>query len=730
MKTLRIFSLVCFILSSNWVQSQTSDDLYDVTGSENNTAVSSQDPATFGYPWPQLILSGQDSILVYQPQVEHLANNQLSGRCAVQVISPGKQASFGVMEFTSQVETDLGKNMVYLNDMHIQKTNFPLLPDGGAALSDAISQQLPQQTYLFLDQVKSDLAIHDVTQNQSVDVKNDPPTLYFSTSPAVLVLVDGKPETRGLAGSSSSSWLRVLNSSFFLIWNPSSKKYALALFGKWFSAPDLGGPWKITNDPALRPLLSTALQQDSNIQTFDPPSKEMAQLLALGDPPRIIVSTVPAELITTDGPPLYEPISQTNLLYVKNTSASIFKYVGDGMTYVLVSGRWYKARNVDETWTFVPPDQLPQDFRNIPSEHPAASALASIAGTPQAQEALISSEIPQTATIDRSSASLQMTYDGSPNFQPIDGTSMQYGVNTNTPVVLYDNMYYAISNGVWFTSGYPTGPWSVALNVPAAIYTIPPSNPIHYVTYARIYGYTPNYVYVGYTPGYYGCYVNSYGTVVYGTGWYYRPWIGRRWYGNPYTFGVGAYFTWSSWGGWNMRLGFGRPYYPMSRPWWGPMAYRPHTIWYQNRYSYNVYRNNRANVWNRQGMNRGRMVNHQFVPTSNFHRENPHHTPYFAGRDGNVYKQNGNGNWQSYGGHNGWQSVPNANNHPINSQYRSFQQGNDRFQAQQNYRNFNRGGGNANSSFSRPGGFRGQGGGGHMGGGGGMHGGAGHGGRR
>jgi len=45
-------------------------------------------------------------------------------------------------------------------------------------------------------------------------------------------------------------------------------------------------------------------------------------------------------------------------------------------------------------------------------------------------------------------------------------------------------------------------PWVVAASVPAVIYTIPASSPLHYVTYVRIYEATPQVVYVGYTPGY------------------------------------------------------------------------------------------------------------------------------------------------------------------------------------------------------------------------------------
>ena len=46
------------------------------------------------------------------------------------------------------------------------------------------------------------------------------------------------------------------------------------------------------------------------------------------------------------------------------------------------------------------------------------------------------------------------------------------------------------------------------------IYTIPPSSPVYYVTYVRIYGSTPDVVYIGYTPGYLGSYYSADGVVV------------------------------------------------------------------------------------------------------------------------------------------------------------------------------------------------------------------------
>ena len=76
--------------------------------------------------------------------------------------------------------------------------------------------------------------------------------------------------------------------------------------------------------------------------------------------------------------------------------------------------------------------------------------------------------------------------------------------------------------------------------VPEVIYTIQPSSRLYYVTFVHVYGYTPEVVYVGYTPGYLGTVVEPDGVVVYGTGYSYTPWIGNVYYAVPDTYGVQA----------------------------------------------------------------------------------------------------------------------------------------------------------------------------------------------
>jgi hypothetical protein len=76
------------------------------------------------------------------------------------------------------------------------------------------------------------------------------------------------------------------------------------------------------------------------------------------------------------------------------------------------------------------------------------------------------------------------------------------------------------------------------------------------VTYVRVYYATPEYIYVGYTPGYFGAYVGP-GVVVYGTGYYYHPWIDHFWYGPPLTYGFATNIHYTPWSGWTWGFGFG-----------------------------------------------------------------------------------------------------------------------------------------------------------------------------
>jgi hypothetical protein len=205
-------------------------------------------------------------------------------------------------------------------------------------------------------------------------------------------------------------------------------------------------------------------------------------------------------------------------------------------------------------------------------------------------------------------------------------------------------------NGVWFAGSSPFS-WSVATTVPAVIYTIPASSPVHYVTYVRVYGSTPTVVHVGYTSGYYGTVLSSDGVVVYGTGYVYPYYIGPYYAYPPpyYTYGYGAGFT--------AGLFFG---FAMGGGWHGPCCYGGGGGVYVSHHN-NININNSYNRWGGKSTTisgpGGREVKASQVGNTTFAKGSGSNNVY-AGRDGNVYRRDEGGDWQKYGGKGeGWSDL-------------------------------------------------------------------------
>jgi len=391
------------------------------------------------------------------------------------------------------------------------------------------------------------------------------------------VPIDGSPVLRPVSGQKDVQ--RVINTSALILLDQKKNAYYLYLTDVWVQSQAVEGPWSYTAKPPhniekIRKNLEKNMESEgmSNSDSSDD-STSLKDQFKSATPPTVYISTVPTQLITTQGQPQFSPIAGTGLIYVTNTTSDLFRYEPNQDYYVLISGRWFKARSLDGPWAYVAGNALPQDFARIPDDSPKARVLVSVPGTPEAQEAIIANSIPETQTINRSEKKLTVNYDGQPQFNAIDGTSLQYAVNCPTPVIQVSaNSYFAVDSGVWFSASSATGPWVVATSVPSVIYSIPPTSPLHNVTYVRVYDSTPDVVYAGYTPGYFGTVVSLDDTVVYGTGYFYRPYIGDIWIGYPWSYGFGAGFDWSLGGGWAFDFGFGFGY-PFFSPWWGPIGY-------------------------------------------------------------------------------------------------------------------------------------------------------------
>jgi hypothetical protein len=541
--------------------------------------------------WPKVIKTSQAKITVYQPQPLSLKENKMECMAAVSILeNKSSNPVFGSIWADAMMGTNRDRRSVTLESLTITNARFPGITDAATVsrYKSMIEADAPKWNLVMsLDELLATLDMSKKEQSLSEELAVDPPTIIFKAEYSVLVVIDGEPIWER---DSESGFDRVVNTPFTILRNENKQLYLYG-GGFWYNSIVVEGPWN--------PI--TALPK--NLQSIDKSIKQSEKennIEKSAVPAKIVVSFEPTELIQSDGRAEFTPLEGTGLLFMTNSEDEIFMHTDSQKYFVLISGRWYRSGALSGPWQYVAADQLPEDFANINSDSPMGSVLANVAGTEEAREAVIDAQIPQTAKVDRNNATASVEYDGDPKFVQVEGTSLNYAVNTSSPVIKAEGLYYVVENGVWFISKRPDGPWEVATMRPQAVAKIPPSCPVYNIKYVYIYDVTPEYVYMGYTPGYLGTYI--YGpVVVYGTGYHYRPWYGRYYYPRPGTWGFNMHYN--PWTGWSLGIhySYGWLHYDVWRShawhagygggWWGPTVYRPpyhvhHHQYYSNKHSY------------------------------------------------------------------------------------------------------------------------------------------------
>ena len=511
--------------------------------------------------WPQEISADEGTIVVYQPQPDKLDGNVLSGRAAMSLeIDDLDEPIFGAFWFEAKIDTDRDAGTALIRDVKVTQVRWPDSKDAYEQRFTAVVEaNVPESGFeISLERLTASLDSAEIERESLEQIRNDPPVIVFREELAVLLLYDGEPRYSDVE---DSDYERVLNTPFVVVRKKRSNDYWLSSGKFWYEASDPLGPWAPTNSP---PQDLEAAMQSAETDENQPDS-----------PPAIVAADKPTELIVTQGKPAWQSLEGGKILYVRNTETPWLRDLSTNNMYVLLSGRWFRSKSQDGPWTFVRADELPPAFAEIPPASDIGGLRASVAGTEEANDAMLDAQIPQTAAIRRDEATLSVEYDGTPKFESIPGTSVAYAVNTGAQVLEIGEQFYAVDNGVWFTSAAATGPWAVADEIPSdEIDKIPPSSPVYNTTHVHIYESTPEIVYVGYTPGYLWSFP-YYGVPVYGTGWYYPAYFGSWYYPRPPTWGF--HVGYNPWTGWSYGVSWSNGFFSFGMSWgggWGG-AYRP-----------------------------------------------------------------------------------------------------------------------------------------------------------
>lgn len=638
--------------------------------------------------WPKEIKSSKGTIIIYQPDIESLTNDKMEARSAVSVTTAESDIPvFGAMWYDCRISTDRDERTVTLLDLKVISARFPDMEDQQVEkVQKMIETEVPKwQIVMSLDDLLTALEFNEQIVSSASNLNNEAPEIIFTTTLSALVLIDGEPKYKDFDGS---GFQYVVNSPFFIARDKKSKVHFLKGGNYWYESNASMEKWEVTEKPPKK-LVEEAKALE--VQVADSATAEDFS----ASPPEIIIRTKPAELLQSNGNPEYAPVEGTSLLYMSNSDDDILMNIDSQEYFILIAGRWYRSKSLTgNQWAYVAPDKLPEEFQKIPQNSPVGNVRHSVKGTPESKEAVLETAIPQTAEVDRNSATVKVEYDGKPKFEAIEGTSMYYAVNTDKSVLRINGRYYCCDNAVWFESASSEGPWKVCVSVPETVKDIPPQSPVYNVKYVYVYDYTPEVVYVGYTSGYVYSYAYN-GVVYYGTGYYHQPWYGYYYFPRPVTYGYSVrYNPYSGWGfsfgvaygGYHGWMHYGYHYHHAYAGYWGPAGYRHgYGHGYHHGYNQGYYKGYKRGYYEsqRNNYNRPAPVNtasgrrtsatnnvyanrNNGVVRSGSSNYNPHtgervsvnqpsnrasaptnrSNDMYSNKSGDVYKRDNNGNWQ------------------------------------------------------------------------------------
>lgn len=284
--------------------------------------VSAQTPVAPDAPWPRRFQAGDGSIVtVYQPQIASWDDRKKIEAYAAVTHAPkgADQPIVGTVLIQADTRVSVSERMVDFSSFQVTQSHFSTASKEQVAAAVAAIKEMPaSDRVIALDRVLAAYDSSKIRISNNENVKADPPAIFFSMNPAVVVNIDGAPVWSPIQGND----LRyVVNTNWDLFEHGPTKTYYLRNGDAWLKSPTLAtGAW---TPAGTLPASFGKLPADENWKEVKAalPGKS----IAASSVPRVLVSESPAELILLRGAPQYAPVPGTQLQWVRNTDSDVFR---------------------------------------------------------------------------------------------------------------------------------------------------------------------------------------------------------------------------------------------------------------------------------------------------------------------------------------------------------------------------------------------------------------------
>ncbi|MEA2709736.1 MAG: hypothetical protein QOF78_2337 [Phycisphaerales bacterium] len=224
------------------------------------------------------------------------------------------------------------------------------------------------------------------------------------------------------------------------------------------------------------PKLHVSFPMDQLVASLDLAKTKQVAAQQLGiNPPRIIFSTVPATLVTFDGPAKLESIKGSDVQRVANTPFIVLWSDEMQRFYLKAGDAWVGAPRIAGPWhdAIVPPA--------ITAAAAAIGAAPAPANAPIPAGATFVPPLAEQEIIVATTPTELIVTAGPPVYTALPGNELSYVSNTESNVFLDvpNQQNYVLLSGRWYRSGSLTGPWQYvpADKLPAMFARIPADSP-------------------------------------------------------------------------------------------------------------------------------------------------------------------------------------------------------------------------------------------------------------
>src|SRR5262249_29472076 len=195
--------------------------------------------------WPRgYSLPSEAQMLIFQPQVASWdGQKHLVALAAVSYVPKGEQKpAMGTIKLEADTSVALAERLVKFSTIKITETNFQTLSkEQTQEIITEIDKAIPDDDRTIgLDRVLALVDKSTITAKNVEGLKTDPPQIFMSRTPAILVSFDGEPiwspvKDNDLKFAVNTNW------DFFQY--PPTNTYYLRNDATWLKATALGGPW-------------------------------------------------------------------------------------------------------------------------------------------------------------------------------------------------------------------------------------------------------------------------------------------------------------------------------------------------------------------------------------------------------------------------------------------------------------------------------------------------------